>query len=84
MNKPEITPEERQRRLAKAILNGFGAGGKPRKYYFTYLDIATVCGVQVQTVANAKFRGEIDPKNFESVVKWCSARLNKRSLSRGS
>jgi hypothetical protein len=45
-----------------------GAGSSPRKFYFTYEDIARVTKRSVQTVRRWKSEKRFDPKDFASVA----------------
>lgn len=43
----------------------------PAKFYFTYEDIAAATGLSVATVRKKKSHGELDPKDFLSVLRFC-------------
>lgn len=45
-----------------------GKGSSPRKFYFTYEDIARVTQRSVQTVRRWKAEKRFDPKDFMSVA----------------
>ena len=47
----------------------------PAKYVFTYNELAELVGMKVRSVHNAKGRGEFDPQDIGSVIRWAALRL---------
>lgn len=47
----------------------------PKSYAFTLDDIAAIVGRSKRTVERARRAGEFNPRNVESVIRWCMKRL---------
>lgn len=43
-------------------------GGKPKKFKYTYQDIATICGLSVKTIRNNVAKGILNPYDFGSII----------------
>lgn len=54
----------------------------PAKWYYTYEDIADLTGLKLASVYNARSRGEFDPDDFDSVIRFIAPRLRTQRLDR--
>lgn len=50
----------------------------PRRFAFTYQDIADAAGRSVWAVKRAVYRGKLDPRDLSSVVEWVARRRSIR------
>jgi hypothetical protein len=46
----------------------------PKKFFYTYADIARICGLSVASVQTYASRGDFEPGDLESVIAFVVAR----------
>jgi hypothetical protein len=56
---------------------GFGKGKSPKKFSFTYGDLAEAAGLSVEAARKHAQRGNFDPNDLLSVLEFIQHRLSK-------
>lgn len=60
---------------------GFGKGRSPRKFSYTYEDLASVFGLTVEAARKHAQRGNYDPEDLISILEFLNRRLQQPSDS---
>ena len=63
--------------LATRGKKGFGEGKSPKKFSFTYSDLAEAAGLSVEAARKHAQRGNFDPNDLLSVLEFIQIRLSK-------
>jgi len=56
------------------LLPGGSKGGVPKRFYYTYQDIANLSGLTASTIQKYATTGRLDPHSLESVVDFLTSR----------
>lgn len=52
-------------------------GKKPRKFFYTFFELAQVAGLSYQTVRRYAWMGKFDPHSLSSVIQFINSRKNR-------
>lgn len=61
----------------RGVLRAGGRGKRPRRFYFTYADLAAAAGCSEGAIRQRVFRGKLDPSDLKSVAVFLCERIRR-------